>query len=122
MRPFLNRRAGPASPIDLAFLAEQTAGDEALEAELLALFARQARDILGRIAMAGSGATSPERLLLLHTLTGSARAIGARDVAAEAHRLEQAHRSGALPQDPDALQRSVTVACAFIDELATRTT
>ena len=73
-------------PIDLVHLARQTLGDRALEREILDLFTTQVRVVLGRLQAA---AVADARLDLAHTLKGSARAVGAWKVAAEAEACEQ---------------------------------
>ncbi|RCS25272.1 histidine kinase [Phyllobacterium salinisoli] len=71
-------------PIDLVHLARQTLGDRALEAEVLALFSRQAGGVASRIGQV----TGKERGLLAHSLKGSARSIGAFRVAELAEKIE----------------------------------
>lgn len=104
--------------LDLGHLRRQTLGDDALEADLLALFARQARDIVAEL-MAG-GAEVPRRAELLHLLCGSARAIGAWEVGLHAQSLENEargaatsplHQRATLP----ALASAVQEACEAID-------
>jgi HPt (histidine-containing phosphotransfer) domain-containing protein len=73
-------------PVDLVHLARSTLGDRGLEREVLALFARQATILLGRMAE-GDAATVAG---LAHTLKGSARGIGAWRVAAAAESAEAA--------------------------------
>lgn len=71
-------------PIDLVHLARQTLGDRALEREILDLFITQVKAVLGRLEAAAEEA----RPDLAHTLKGSARAVGAWKVAAEAEGCE----------------------------------
>lgn len=71
-------------PIDLVHLAAQTMGDKALEAEILQMFAKQARCLVQDIA----GARGETVTALAHRLKGSARAVGAFRVASAAERLE----------------------------------
>jgi len=72
--------------LDRHHLARITLGDEALEREVLALFHRQAAMLLGRMAN-----QSPRVIAAMaHTLTGSARGIGAWQVATAAEALERA--------------------------------
>jgi HPt (histidine-containing phosphotransfer) domain-containing protein len=73
-------------PIDLAHLARMTLGDKRLEAEVLALFDRQASLLLGRMREAPPAAVGA----FAHTLKGSARGIGTWRVAEAAARVEQA--------------------------------
>ena len=71
-------------PIDLVHLANQTMGDKALEAEILQMFARQARCLVQEIAIAKAETVTA----LAHRLKGSANAVGAFKVSAAAGRLE----------------------------------
>ncbi|MBY0612185.1 MAG: Hpt domain-containing protein [Beijerinckiaceae bacterium] len=74
-------------PIDLVHLARQTLGDRELEREILALFVRQSILLRDRILKSGVLA---ERRDLVHTLKGSARAVGAWSVAKAAENVETA--------------------------------
>ena len=74
-----------ARPIDFDHLARQTMGQKDLEAEVLKLFLRQARDCMRSIG-ASHGAV---RGGIAHTLKGSARGIGAFTVADRAAELEE---------------------------------
>ena len=80
-----------SSVLDLDHLSRQTAGDRALEGELLALFEAQCARLRPLLA---AGRPSGERADAAHTLKGSARAIGAWRLAAAADRLEAALRGG----------------------------
>jgi HPt (histidine-containing phosphotransfer) domain-containing protein len=80
--------------LDLDHLRRQTAGDSALERELLVLFAAQCTRLRPLLSEERPLA---ERADAAHTLKGSARAIGASRLAASADRLETALRGG----DPD---------------------
>lgn len=71
-------------PVDLVHLANQTMGDKALEAEVLQMFARQARGLVQEMASADAARMTA----LAHRLQGAAKAIGAFNVAARAERLE----------------------------------
>ena len=76
-----------AEPLDLAHLRRQTGGDAALEREVLTLFLAKATADLARI----DGAASPrERREAAHALVGSARAVGALEVAGLAAAIENA--------------------------------
>jgi HPt (histidine-containing phosphotransfer) domain-containing protein len=92
--------------IDLAHLARMTCGEKRLETEVLSLFDRQATLLLGRIE------GSPARAIgaLAHTLAGSARGIGAWEVAAAAERLEFAARESPPASLAEARHR---LACAI---------
>lgn len=72
-------------PIDLVHLARQTLGDRSLEREVLNLFVVQARSILAQMELVPPGQA---RLDLAHTLKGSARSVGAWQVASEAEACE----------------------------------
>jgi HPt (histidine-containing phosphotransfer) domain-containing protein len=73
-------------PIDLVHLARMTLGDRGLEREVLALFDRQATVLVSRMrASPPAGVTS-----VAHTLKGSARGVGAWQVAAAAEAVEVA--------------------------------
>lgn len=120
-----HRAAGPDEPpaIDLVHLSRQTMGDAQLETELLGLFANQARAIVQALASPGAGGRS-NPADLLHTLCGSARAIGSWTVAEQAERLEREVRGRDAPGGSDgrhdrlaALGSSVAQACSAIDTL-----
>jgi HPt (histidine-containing phosphotransfer) domain-containing protein len=79
-------RASIERPIDLVHLARMTLGDRGLEREVLALFDRQATILVSRMrASPAAGVTS-----VAHTLKGSARGVGAWQVAAAAEAVEVA--------------------------------
>jgi len=84
--------ADDAGPIDLEYLRRMTFGDVGLEREVLGLFARQACQLTATLATA-----PPEASALVHTLKGSARAIGAVRVAEAAAGLEAVMRDGQVP-------------------------
>jgi HPt (histidine-containing phosphotransfer) domain-containing protein len=79
-------KLGAQRPVDLAHLARSTMGDRSLEREVLALFARQATLLLDRMRQAEAASVAG----IAHTLKGSARGIGAWQVADAAERLEAA--------------------------------
>ncbi len=70
-------------PIDFEHLKRMTLDDAGLEQEVLAMFAAQSAQLIGRLADLPEDAPT-----LAHTLKGSARAIGAFAVADAAARLE----------------------------------
>src|SRR5215217_5208226 len=73
------------SPVlDLEHLSRHTAGDRALEGELLALFEAQCARLRPLLA---AGPSPAERADAAHTLKGSARAIGAWPPAARSRPL-----------------------------------
>ncbi|MEP1932991.1 MAG: Hpt domain-containing protein [Roseibium sp.] len=78
-------RAGPEAPIDLVQLATNTLGNRDLEVQVLHLFKSQSSTTIERLADETDKST---RLDLVHTLKGSARAIGAQRVAVVCEHLE----------------------------------
>jgi HPt (histidine-containing phosphotransfer) domain-containing protein len=76
-------------PIDIEHLRRMTLGDASLEHEVLAMFSAQAVGLIGALATLPGDAGA-----LAHLLKGSARAIGAFQVADAAGRLETAIRTG----------------------------
>ncbi|XUM22041.1 Hpt domain-containing protein [Bradyrhizobium oligotrophicum S58] len=76
-------------PISLDLLRRMTLGDSALEREVLAMFSSQAVRLLERLQVMPEDAAT-----VAHTLKGSARAVGALDVADAAEGLEAALRAG----------------------------
>jgi HPt (histidine-containing phosphotransfer) domain-containing protein len=102
--------------IDLAQLSRMTLGERSLEQEVLALFNLQAGILLARIRHAAPDAVAG----LAHTLTGSARGVGAWDVAAAAEKVEQLASgpdAGALDAAVGRLSAAVIEAQAAIAEL-----
>ncbi|MBU2486263.1 MAG: Hpt domain-containing protein [Alphaproteobacteria bacterium] len=77
-------RPSGGRPIDLVHLARQTGGDKSLETEVLALFARQARQAVTQIGDMKTDARSE----LAHKIAGAAKGVGASDVARCASALE----------------------------------
>jgi HPt (histidine-containing phosphotransfer) domain-containing protein len=103
-------------PIDIAHLRRMTLGDASLEREVLAMFSAQAVSLVETLATLPKDAGA-----LTHTLKGSARAIGAFDVADAAVRLEEALRNG---EDPSGLlgelDDAIAQARAAIDAILRR--
>lgn len=104
--------------IDLVHLARQTGGDEALEQELLALFADQCQrqiDIIREVADRMKCADAA------HTLKGAARAVGAWNVADAADAVETALAAapvgGDLPVHVAALSKAADEARGMIASL-----
>jgi HPt (histidine-containing phosphotransfer) domain-containing protein len=81
---------GEACVLDLVHLSRQTLGDHALETELLALFDRQAAQIAARLSEARHSGDAAARIALVHTLKGSARAVGAFALGEAAEAYENA--------------------------------
>jgi HPt (histidine-containing phosphotransfer) domain-containing protein len=108
-----------ACPIDLVHLARQTMGDHALEAELLALFDRQAAQIAEQLRLADSDAATIFGPDLAHKLKGSARAVGAHEVASAAENYEHCASKGILrDSDTQRLIDAVARVRAALRELA----
>jgi HPt (histidine-containing phosphotransfer) domain-containing protein len=101
-------------PIDFEHLFRMTLGDHALEREVLQLFDRQSGMLMERIV-----ASEPAVIAAFaHTLKGSARGIGAWQVARSADVLESAALAGkALEADIHTLALSVREARTVISEL-----
>jgi HPt (histidine-containing phosphotransfer) domain-containing protein len=93
--------------IDLDHLSRMTLGERSLEREVLELFRRQADILLPRIA-AGSQTFAAAAA---HTLKGSARGIGAWQVARAADTVEAAAMSSQLN-----LPKAVSMLAACIAE------
>jgi HPt (histidine-containing phosphotransfer) domain-containing protein len=79
-------------PIDFEHLGRTTFGDVGLEREVLGMFAAQAARLVAALERLPADAPA-----LVHTLKGSARAIGAGRVADGAGSLEAALRDNADP-------------------------
>ncbi len=79
--------------IDLVHLSRQTLGDTTLETELLKLFDRQAQQLAIRLAAPAGRNEGDSRAELAHMLKGSARAIGAFELADAADAYETAVRA-----------------------------
>ena len=77
--------------LDLEHLSRQTAGDRALERELLTIFETQCVRLR---LLIGGGNSLVQRADAAHKLKGSARAIGAWRLASLADRLETDLRNG----------------------------
>jgi HPt (histidine-containing phosphotransfer) domain-containing protein len=102
-------------PIDTAHLKRMTLGDGGLEREVLAMFAAQAAPLMEALA-----ALPPEASELAHTLKGSARAIGAFQVADAAEALEAAIRDGEPSQALAELTQAIDRARGAIDAMLRR--
>ncbi len=81
-----DRRPHQLAPIDFAHLSRYTLGDKALEHEVLQLFAAEVPVTLGRLRSADTDRAWQEAA---HTIKGSARAVGAWEVAGLAEKAEQ---------------------------------
>ncbi|MCK7614903.1 Hpt domain-containing protein [Roseibium sediminicola] len=87
-------RTTPEAPIDLVQLATNTLGNRDLEVQVLHLFKSQSAGTLERLARESDATVRRD---LVHTLKGSARAIGAEKVALVCETLE-----GEMQTDADA--------------------
>lgn len=108
-------------PLDLVHLSRQTMGDRALEIELLGLFDKQAGQVIARLTSGLAGGDTKWRRDLSHTLKGSARAIGACQVAEAAQFYEDALLADAPEETLQAavenLHMAVEIAQSAIREL-----
>jgi HPt (histidine-containing phosphotransfer) domain-containing protein len=103
-------------PIDIAHLKRMTLGNADLEREVLAMFSAQAVGLAATLARLPSDAGA-----LVHTLKGSARAIGAFAVADAASHLEVLLRKGEDPaQALLQLNEAVTEARTAIEAILQR--
>jgi hypothetical protein len=104
-------------PIDLVHLARHTLGDRSLEREVLRLFQRQSMLLVERLRRTGAGTAWCEAA---HTMTGSARGIGAWRVARAAEEAERIGRADCATTRFEALsvlEVEVTAANAYIADL-----
>ena len=90
------------------YLNEITGGDAEFIAELLGDFVSQTPALMEQIATALAQGDAATVGRVAHALKGSARAIGADELAAIAFELEQAGKQGNLTDAPDALHRLQT--------------
>jgi HPt (histidine-containing phosphotransfer) domain-containing protein len=96
----ISRKSPPGEDvIDIVHLARMTLGDRSLEREVLTLFDRQTVILLERMNDAPATAV----VTFAHTLKGSARSIGAWQVAAAAEAAEGA----AAGTDPAGVVRAL---------------
>ncbi len=102
--------AGP-TPVDLKHLSRQTMGDQALALEVLGMFRRQTEGLGERIRTTDL----QSRREMAHALVGSARGVGAMEIAACAAGIEKE------PADEESIMRLVSLiheANEFISELS----
>jgi HPt (histidine-containing phosphotransfer) domain-containing protein len=103
-------------PIDMEHLQRMTLGDADLEREVLAMFSAQAVGLADALASLPADAGA-----LVHTLKGSARAVGAVGVAEAAARLETLIRNGGDPSEALAeLSDAVALARSAVDAILRR--
>ena len=99
------------NPVDLVHLSKQSLGDRSLEQEILELFRSQSVLFVDRLENA---TTEDERKMAAHTILGSARGLGAWQVAREAEILQQHCKIGC---DLSSLKAAVKEANSYISEL-----
>jgi HPt (histidine-containing phosphotransfer) domain-containing protein len=103
-------------PLDLEHLHRMTMGDAGLEREVLAMFSAQTALLIASLAALPADAGA-----LVHTLKGSARAIGAFAVAEAASRLEASIAVGGDPSEALAmLEDAVAQARSAVDAILRR--
>ncbi len=102
-------------PIDLVHLARRTAGDKDREAQVLGLFARQARQCVNQLCGTNHLVGRTDRLAVVRTLRGSASNVGAFCVSRVAESLEKDVNDGILH---DALTAAVVDVENFISGLS----
>jgi HPt (histidine-containing phosphotransfer) domain-containing protein len=81
--------------VDLAHLARYTGGDAALNAEILRLFDNQASELVAKLHTILEARDAKSWKMVVHTLKGAARGIGAfglGDAAAAAEPIDPADR------------------------------
>jgi HPt (histidine-containing phosphotransfer) domain-containing protein len=104
-------------PIDRTYLARFTLGNAALEREVLELFAAQAPVYLQRLREADCAKAWNEAL---HTLKGSAGAIGAwrlMHLAEMAERIDMAEAEAVRQEVAAALATAIEEVCRFVARL-----
>ncbi|GAB4524138.1 MAG: hypothetical protein Tsb0019_26130 [Roseibium sp.] len=106
-------QTGHDAPIDLVQLATNTLGNRDLEVQVLHLFRSQSSSTLVRLAGENDIII---RMDLVHTLKGSARAVGAERVALVCETLENRMRSG-LDAATDDLTAAVEEVNGYIRDL-----
>ncbi|WP_196223347.1 Hpt domain-containing protein [Roseibium sp. RKSG952] len=106
------RAVEQGNPIDLQGLQTSTMGNRDLEVQVLKLFLTQSRaalDQLGRVTCLD------EAKVILHTLKGSAQAVGAKQIADVCADLEQSAGQG-RHLELEELRECVADACVFIED------
>lgn len=97
--------------LDLPHLFRMTLGDQRLQCEVLTLFERQAGMLMGRMRADDPAAAAA----LAHTLKGSARGIGAWQVAEAAEAVEAACAEGReFSNEQACLADRVAQACSAV--------
>jgi HPt (histidine-containing phosphotransfer) domain-containing protein len=109
------------APLDLAHLRRFTMGDPKLELEILGLFADQLPITIDALKSASS---EKEWTMAAHTLKGSARAVGAwqlASIAETAERLKLLSDTTACGQMISRLEQSAGIARRYIASLGAAT-
>lgn len=106
-------RSGPDAPIDLVQLAANTLGNRDLEVQVLHLFKSQSSSTLERLNRESDAGIRRD---LVHTLKGSARAVGAERVAIVCEALEGRMRDRS-DANTDGLADAVEEVNAYIRDL-----
>jgi HPt (histidine-containing phosphotransfer) domain-containing protein len=104
---------GENKPVDLVHLSKMTMADRSLEKEVLALFRNQSVLCLNRLETAECDESFTEAA---HAVKGSARGIGAWQVAEYADVIEQSGRASNQAQR-DQLKQAVADANRYITQL-----
>ena len=112
----------PSAALDLAHLGQQTGGDPRLQRELLDLFVVQSAHLVARLEGLAKADPATARELA-HRVNGSARAIGAFELAETAAELERSLAgNGAARLEPmaAALGRTLEAVAAHLSRLPLR--
>jgi HPt (histidine-containing phosphotransfer) domain-containing protein len=99
-------------PIDLVYLARQCQGDPGLEEELLGLFRALARSLAAQISDPRMGLEL--KAGAAHKLRGAALAVGARQVACAAGKIEELARAAGGGGGREEEQRKASLAIAAL--------
>ena len=113
--PFCTSTPLSERPIDLVHLARRTAGDKDREAQVLGLFARQARQCVNQLCGSSHLVGRSDQMAVVRTLRGSATNVGAFCVSRVAESLENDLNDGILR---DVLTEAVVDVENFISGLS----
>ena len=106
-----------APPVDLVHLARYTGGDEALNAEVLALFINQARHLVFLLEKSLEDRDATRWRHAAHALKGAAQGIGSADTAAAASDAEILD-PGQMPQRAGHLLEAIRQATGAVEGFA----
>jgi HPt (histidine-containing phosphotransfer) domain-containing protein len=103
-----------AEPIDLDHLSQYTAGDPALEAEILGMFVPSA---IAYVDQMQDGATNTDWHVAAHSLKGVARGVGAFEVADLAEAAEKVEAAAQRERERHviSLRRALERVRVFVD-------